>query len=82
MSKSYHSSVLNQKKKKMKKMKENNMNFEDAYLSDGWVDSTQIWIRSCPTMTEFPQQKRLIFFQALLSYSVGHHNFPIMRSVI
>ena len=28
------------------------MKFEGAYLSDGWVDSTQIWNRRCPTLRE------------------------------
>ena len=50
------------------KCKENMTNFEGTCLSDGWVDSTQIWNRRCPTLREFLQQTWLIFVWTLLSY--------------
>ena len=44
------------KKAEDEKYEENKINFEGAYLSDGWVDSTQIWNRRCSTPREFLQQ--------------------------
>ena len=64
-----------QKENLHKKIKENRMNFEGAYLSDGWADSTQIWNRRCPTLMEFPQQNWLISVQALLSYECVKQHF-------
>ena len=63
------SKVCEQKlfKKIKKKYKENKMNFEDAYLSDGSVDSAPIWNRRCPTPRECLQQNWLISVQALWS---------------
>ena len=46
-------------------MKKNKTN-KGTYLSDGWVDSTQIWNGRCPTPREFLQQNWLIYIQALL----------------
>ena len=51
---------MEQKEKKEEahegKYEENKTNFEGTYLSDGWVDSTQIWNTRYPTPKEFPQQ--------------------------
>ena len=47
------------------KYEENKTNFEGAYLSDGWEDSTRIWNRRCPTSREFSQQNWLFSIQAM-----------------
>ena len=55
-------------KRSRRRYEENKTNIEDTYLSDGWVDSTQIWNRRFPTLRALPQQNWLISVQALLSY--------------